>query len=162
MLIKSPDMLKDYLFDIKDFLQEFKTGLSQDGKENSLSVSRQENRALDFLPIEIWETKEKYFIQTYLAVIKDLSDVHISIRDGHTLIFKVRVSPQQPLETCWAVHTEYPNFLQREVVFPHTIIYSGATLQNGVLNIVLEKQIWHFESPVSYDKITDENNTPST
>lgn len=146
------------MFDLKEFIQDFKTGLTQDLEgSSSFTVNRQEKKDLDFLPVEIWETKEKYFIQTYLAAIKELSDVQISIKDDHTLVLKVYFSSNKPAETCWIVNTEYPNFLHREISFPHTIIEGSTTLQNGILTIDLKKQIWDLELPICSDKIPEKS-----
>ena len=152
------DVFKEYLSDLKEFIQEFRGGFSDELKEfSNFRVNRRENGGLDFLPVEIWETKEKYFIQTYLGVIKDLSDVQVSIRNDHSLVLKVYFTPNKPAENCWMVNTEYPNFLKREFTFLHKIIDSTLTLQNGVLVIGLEKQIRDVEPPMVVDAQIKEN-----
>jgi HSP20 family molecular chaperone IbpA len=150
---QNQDVFKEYLFNLKELIQEFRGGFVQDLKEtSSLRYNREEGKGLDFLPIEIWETKERYFIQTYLAALKDLSDVQIMIKDGHTLILRIYFSSSKPGEGCWMVSTEYPKFLQREITFLHTINDNSVTLQNGVLVIDLEKQIGDLEFPVAGEK----------
>ncbi|MGI6684435.1 MAG: hypothetical protein ACOX47_02880 [Bacillota bacterium] len=154
---QNQDVFKEYLFGLKELVQEFKGGFTQDLKEiTSVLGNRQESQSLDFLPLEIWETKERYFIQAYLGAIKDLSDVQTSIREGHTLVLRVHFSSNKPKEECWIVNSEYPKFLQREVTFLHTIVENSVTLQNGVVIIDLEKQIHNPELPIVREKTQDE------
>lgn len=151
---QNQDTFKEYLSDLKEFIQDFRGGFTQELKEiSSFRVNRQEGRRLDFLPLEIWETKDRYFVQTYSAAIRELTDVQVAVRDDHTLLLKVNLSSYKPAEACWMVNSEYPNFLQREITFLHTVREGSVVLENGVLVIMLEKQIQNVELPAVYENI---------
>lgn len=136
--VQNQDLVRDYLSDFREFVHVFKNGLTQDRQDTQ---DIQGNNSLNSLPLILWETRDKYFIQTYIAAINDLSRVQSSVKDGHTLILEVSLSFSRPEEGCWFVTGEYPNSLRREISFPHVVKDSSVTLENGVLTIVLEKKI---------------------
>lgn len=146
---------QEHLEAIKGMVEQYNQVLTDDFWQNiyGLNVNRN-HRSLNFIPVDIWETVDQFYVIAAIPGIRDTSNIKISFPESQKVMIKCKFSSFRPRKSSSPITKELPkDMLQREIRLPYPVKTRSHTssYHNGVLKLVLTKDDPDLDIPLEFE-----------
>jgi HSP20 family molecular chaperone IbpA len=148
---------KDYFKQIKGMMSDFQHTFDQEFWRNIQglhSTTHKKRTQLNFIPIEVWETEEEYYILANTPGIKKEQNILLEFESNQSLTIKIKVPLFRPSYGSKKLHSEFSSTpIERKIDLPQPVSIKSYTLscKDGICYIILKKIVEKEEVNIPFD-----------